>query len=120
MKFATAISTALLATTALAAPSGAERYKQRLARRASGVRKTLPPQRIDNETNGPEGSDADQSTNWSGVVITSPPDGSGFTSVSATFTVPEPQSTGGSSAQAASAWVGIDGDSELPTPTTNP
>ena len=112
MKFATAISAALLAGAALAAPrpSSAERLKERIARRSSGIRKTTPPKFITGNTNGPENTDADQSTNWSGVVYKSVPDGTAFTAVSATFVVPEPQSTGGGGSQAASAWVGIDGD----------
>ena len=109
MKFF-AISAALLATTAIAAPSSAERLKNRLAQRASGVRRTTPPQFVSGETNGPDNVNALESTNWSGVVIESVPDGTKWTAVSATFTVPRPTSTGGGGTQAASAWVGIDGD----------
>lgn len=49
------------------------------------------------------------SSNWAGAVLI----GSGFKSVTGTFVVPTPKApTGGSSstAYAASAWVGIDGD----------
>ena len=115
MKFAAALSAALVAGTALAAPrpSSAERHKQRVARRASGVRKTIPPQYVSSntESEGPNNVNADQSTNWSGIVIKEVPDGSAWTSVEGTFTVPTPQSTDGSGGfQSASAWVGIDGD----------
>ncbi|MCJ1332782.1 hypothetical protein MMC10_009476 [Thelotrema lepadinum] len=117
MKFLTAISTALLAASALAAPripSADERLAARVARR-SNSRRTSPLQKISSDaetegTNDPTKTNDDTSTNWSGVVIESPPSGATFTAVSATFTVPKPTSTGGSSQQAASAWVGIDGD----------
>ena len=118
MKFFAAISTALLAATALAAPripSAEDRLAARVARRSGGLRKTTPPQKIVSSgevdgTNEPTKTNDEQSTNWSGVVIESPPAGATFTAVSATFTVPRPTSTGGSGQQAASAWVGIDGD----------
>ena len=45
------------------------------------------------------------STNWSGAVLESPPSGQTFNTVTGTFVVPTPSGTG-----AASAWVGIDGD----------
>lgn len=45
------------------------------------------------------------SSNWSGGVLTSPPAGQTFTTVTGTFKIPTPSGTG-----AASAWVGIDGD----------
>lgn len=45
------------------------------------------------------------STNWSGAVIETPPAGQTFTTVTGTFNIPTPKGTG-----AASAWVGIDGD----------
>ena len=53
------------------------------------------------------------SQNWSGAVITSPPSGQTFDGVTASFVVPTPQVPSGSSSSgtyAASAWVGIDGD----------
>lgn len=45
------------------------------------------------------------SSNWAGAILTTPPVGSTFTGVSARFTIPAPKVNG-----AASAWVGIDGD----------
>jgi hypothetical protein len=45
------------------------------------------------------------SSNWSGAVIETPPAGQTFTTVTGTFNIPTPSGTG-----AASAWVGIDGD----------
>ncbi|KAJ6104012.1 hypothetical protein N7523_010332 [Penicillium sp. IBT 18751x] len=118
MKLAIAsLATAMLAGTALAAPRPglAERLKQR------GVlqRSSQPASRFDNsdEENGillKEGSDdakVQYSSNWAGVVRESPPASATYTAVSATFTVPEPTATDNSGdLQAASVWVGIDGD----------
>ncbi|KAJ0416953.1 peptidase A4 family-domain-containing protein [Aspergillus carlsbadensis] len=51
------------------------------------------------------------SNNWAGAVREKPPAGGPYTAVSATFTVPAPTATPGSTGmQAGSAWVGIDGD----------
>ena len=112
MKFTATLTSLLFASTALAAarPSSEERYKARVARRASGVRRTTPPRFTSNHTEGPDNVNAEQSDNWSGIVIESVPDGTKWTTVSATFQVPVPTSTGGGGSQAASAWVGIDGD----------
>jgi len=107
MKFSSAlISNVLLATSALAG------LAQRQERRASRVRQSNPNFRLSGaaatqelELN-PNKTNVDYSTNWAGAVLTAPPAGSTFTSVSATFTVPKPSGTTG----AASAWVGIDGD----------
>ncbi|EIW81881.1 hypothetical protein CONPUDRAFT_55157 [Coniophora puteana RWD-64-598 SS2] len=65
----------------------------RLARRASG-RQSKPAERILN---------TEYSENWAGAVYDSA-DGT-YTAVTGTFTVPTPSGDG-----AASAWVGIDGD----------
>jgi hypothetical protein len=112
MKFSIA-ALALLASTALALPSNNERLERRVARRAAG-RRTNPLQKIENQsiesTDAPTKTNVEYSSNWAGVVIESPPAGATFTAVSATFTVPRPTSTGGGGTQAASAWVGIDGD----------
>lgn len=54
-------------------------------------------------------TEAEYSSNWSGAVLTAPPSGTIFTSVSAQITVPSPVPVNGQ-AGAASAWVGIDGD----------
>ncbi|KAL4919051.1 peptidase A4 family-domain-containing protein [Aspergillus aurantiobrunneus] len=51
------------------------------------------------------------SNNWAGVVRENPPPGGPYTAVSATFTVPKATAApGNNEMQAASAWVGIDGD----------
>lgn len=101
MKLLTIASTLLLAGVAIAAPGTAfraERYRKRVA---SG-RKGNPLNRVP----GPSGlsddiSNVEYSSNWAGAVLV----GTGYTSVTGTFTVPTP-STAGSGA----AWVGIDGD----------
>ncbi|MCJ1360579.1 MAG: hypothetical protein MMC33_010587 [Icmadophila ericetorum] len=57
-------------------------------------------------------SNIQYSSNWAGAVLTAPPAGSTFNSVSGTFTVPTPAvpSGNGAGSYSASAWVGIDGD----------
>lgn len=108
MKFSvTILAQALLAASTFAVPHGGGLSK-RLARRATR-RSSHPQIPASGDTEGPEGSNVQYSSNWSGAVLTSPPSGSTFTSVSAQFTVPNPKSVDGK-AGAASAWVGIDGD----------
>jgi hypothetical protein len=101
MKFL-AIASALLAGTAVAAPGTAMR-KARAEKRAAAknnhgnplVRSDGPATLETNKTN------VEYSSNWAGAVLI----GTGFTSVTGTFTVPTPSTTGDGS-----AWVGIDGD----------
>jgi len=104
----------LLATTVLAGPRGNAGLSKRVAARAArrgGPR--IPSQSAHIEA--PEGSNASHvefSSNWSGAILTSPPSGEKFTSVTGEFNVPTPSRPSGSSSGsfAASAWVGIDGD----------
>jgi hypothetical protein len=101
MKLLTIASTILLAGVAIAAPGTAfraERYRKRIAsgRRGNPLSRVPAPSGINTEI-----SNVDYSSNWAGAVLV----GTGFTSVTGTFTVPTP-STAGSGA----AWVGIDGD----------
>jgi len=113
MKFAAVLLTDLvLAGAALAAPRGglAERVKAR-ALRAHLSHPLLPAISIgglDRENT----SHVEYSGNWAGAVIESPPAGQTFNGVSAVFTVPTPSAPSGSRSgfSAASAWVGIDGD----------
>ena len=114
MHFATtALTTALLATSALAAPRSS--LAQRMA--ARGRRTSLPqfidePSRTDAIT-AENASYVQYSGNWAGAVITAPPAGTTFTAVSAQFVVPTPKEPSGGSSRtqyAATAWVGIDGD----------
>lgn len=100
MKLLTLASTLLLAGSALAAPGTAMRRERNL-KRAAG-RKGNPMIRVD----APEGMSTDianveYSSNWAGAILI----GTGYTSVTGTFTVPQPSTAG-----SGSAWVGIDGD----------
>ncbi|KAF8843005.1 hypothetical protein BDN67DRAFT_253938 [Paxillus ammoniavirescens] len=92
------LSNLLLASVALALPSS--RLEARLARRSAG-RQSMPINRLEQ----PEGgvANVEYSSNWAGAAWVEA-DGT-FTSVTGTFTVPTPTGSG-----AASAWVGIDGD----------
>lgn len=119
MKFSTIVlTTALLAGNSLAAPNG--RLAQRIKARAGGrTHLSHPVEKVgSNELKSAQNSTishAEYSTNWAGAVLENPPSPQAtFTAVTGTFTVPEPTSAGGSqngnSYQAASAWVGIDGD----------
>lgn len=107
MKFS-ALSTALLAGAAIAAPLTAERQARREAR---VQRKSNPP--LDPDTNKVLSASGDKnvqySSNWAGAVLV----GTGYTGVTGEFTVPTPSiPPGGNNGQqyCASAWVGIDGD----------
>lgn len=91
MKYTTVL--ALLAGSAAALPGALE---SRLAKRAGRPRHESAPNRKD--TKYPQ-----YSSNWAGAVQI----GKGFTYVEGTITVPE---VSGDASSAASAWVGIDGD----------
>jgi len=104
MVFALALlSNILLAAVAFAAPSNS--LGDRLARRRAG-RQSQPNNRIDSGLESfTDISNVEFSSNWAGAVWDSEPAGT-FKSVTGTFTVPTPKGSNG----AASAWVGIDGD----------
>ncbi|KAL1596574.1 hypothetical protein SLS60_009222 [Paraconiothyrium brasiliense] len=111
MKFLASLIPAFLASTAFAAPSRQERAAARFNRREA-LRNSNPLQASDLEelrlANANE-SHVSYSSNWAGAVLI----GTGYKSVTGTITVPTPKkpSSGSSSTQyAASAWVGIDGD----------
>lgn len=118
MKFTVStITTAILATGALAAPRSG--LAERLEQRGVLSRQSFPPSKVGNssEENGLlnlEGSGnakVQYSNNWAGVVRENPPPSATYNAVSATFTVPDPTATDNSGdQQAASVWVGIDGD----------
>ncbi|TAQ84337.1 hypothetical protein B7494_g7340 [Chlorociboria aeruginascens] len=103
MKFTHTLSSFLFATSAFAGL--AERQARRDGRSINRQSKPLIPSPTIHD--GPETntSKVEYSSNWSGVVLTAPPSGSTFNSVSAQFVVPTPSGTG-----SAAAWVGIDGD----------
>lgn len=112
MKFTTVFATLLSAEAALGARFTQQR-RERAAKRALD-RTTLPLIAADDSV--VEGLDigngtahVDYSTNWAGAVLI----GSGYKSVTGTIVVPTPATPSGGSSRteyAASAWVGIDGD----------
>lgn len=117
MKFST-IATALFGANVALAARFTDKRRERNAARAAAARTGLSLPRL------PVGSEADvskglefandtahveYSSNWAGAVLI----GTGYKSVTGTFVVPTPSTpSGGSSGTeyAASAWVGIDGD----------
>ncbi|KAI0129075.1 acid proteinase [Xylariales sp. AK1849] len=112
MKFTSTIGALLCAEAALGARFTQQR-REAAAKRAL-ARTSLP--KIPADDSNVEGLDlgngtanVDYSSNWAGAVLIS----TGFTSVTGTIVVPTPKTpSGGSSSTeyAASAWVGIDGD----------
>lgn len=114
MKLLQLLSTTIFASAAIAAPNSlsrkeraAERFNRREALRNSNPLQAsnLEELRLANANQ----SHVSYSSNWAGAVLV----GSGYKSVTGTITVPTPKrpSGGSSSTQyAASAWVGIDGD----------
>ncbi|KAL1961654.1 hypothetical protein VTN77DRAFT_1369 [Rasamsonia byssochlamydoides] len=108
------LAQALFAASALAAPKGhglAARVAARNARTHLSHPKAPAPAPVDEQVDEANRTQVDYSSNWSGAVLTSPPSGSTFTSVSAQFTVPTPSLPDDSrQSSSASAWVGIDGD----------
>ena len=119
MKVTAAIATALLATTAVAAPTAAERrrnaYERRVARRAQkSLGHSRPPMQLNtNETAlfGTPNTFSTTDRNWAGAVYT----GEGIMSVSASsVNVPKvsvPAGGDASQTYGGAAWVGIDGSS---------
>lgn len=116
MKFSLLFGSAILAATALAAPLTSERQARNearhLARADAALRRGSNPPFKPGTT---ELLDLDArihrqySSNWAGAVLI----GTGYSSVTAEFTVPRPQYPTGSASNTqycASAWVGIDGD----------
>lgn len=99
MRLTSVASGLLLAGGAIAAPATRSEKMaiSRAARRHSSPMKKIEAP-ADHPTNETEVS---YSSNWSGAVLV----GTGYTGVTAKFTVPTPSSTG-----SGAAWVGIDGD----------
>ncbi|KAH6705425.1 peptidase A4 family-domain-containing protein [Leptodontidium sp. 2 PMI_412] len=93
MKFSI-LSTLLLTGSAIAAPGTALRRSRAQARKSNPINRINKPE-LTNIT------EVSYSSNWAGAVLV----GTGYTSVTGTFTVPSPTSAG-----SGSAWVGIDGD----------
>lgn len=107
----TALAVAGFTATALAAPST---LRDRVARRGVFAHESAPMIPSLGEDGAPLTNATTQvsySDNWAGVVQTAPPAGTTFSAISATFNIPAvSEPSGGSGTHAASAWVGIDGD----------
>lgn len=103
----------LLAASAAAGATRGHGLAARVAARSEMTRLThpkLPAVDVD-EAEAANRTNVDYSSNWSGGVLTAPPSGTTFTSVTAQFTVPKPALPSGATQDSyASAWVGIDGD----------
>ena len=104
------LATILSASEVLAAPGTAFRQarNERRSTRSRGSRPFIPGNgtAVANVPNDQQATE--YSTNWAGAALV----GSGYTGVTATFTVPTVSApSGGNSgtAYAASAWVGLDG-----------
>ncbi|KAH8690098.1 putative aspergillopepsin-2 precursor [Talaromyces proteolyticus] len=117
MKVAVLTQVLLLAASAIAAPAPGHGLAARVARRKLGNHQThpkIPAPSADlepSELAKANSTHNDYSSNWAGAVLTAPPSGTTFTSVTAQFTVPTPKLPSGATADSsASAWVGIDGD----------
>ncbi|KAG4438459.1 hypothetical protein IFR05_006069 [Cadophora sp. M221] len=93
MKLST-LSSLFLAGSAIAAPGTALRRSRAQARKSNPINRINKPE-LTNIT------EVSYSSNWAGAVLI----GTGYTSVTGTFTVPSPTTAG-----SGSAWVGIDGD----------
>ena len=97
MKFSlTLLSSALLASSILAAPRSERGLAGRLQRRgrtlqgSTKITKDSKNSKTKFSTATGNTSDVEYSSNWSGMAITSPPTGETFNAVSAKFTVPTP------------------------------
>lgn len=120
MKISGILSITLFGASVFAAPHPNSGLAQRLERRqaARATRTTNPPKLIGSKAyaadkhNGTNITHVQYSSNWAGAVLTAPPAGETFNSVSAQFVVPSPSvpSGGGDGDYSAAAWVGIDGD----------
>ncbi|EAW11000.1 A4/G1 family peptidase [Aspergillus clavatus NRRL 1] len=120
MKLSANLIAAVLAGTALAAPSDRtlERIRARaLARQSHPLDSTAPaapaaePHTQFRTATTDASPNITWSKNWAGAVREKPPPGASYTAVTATFTVPEATAVAGvAGMQAGSAWVGIDGD----------
>ncbi|EED17347.1 aspergillopepsin, putative [Talaromyces stipitatus ATCC 10500] len=101
------LSLLILAGLTAAAPL----TEKRLARRAAGTRRSSPPYVPNSygveQLNITNSKNVEYSENWAGAVLI----GTGYTAVTAEFTVPTPTAPGGGNTEyCASAWVGLDGD----------
>jgi len=104
MKFLALASTLALVGCAVAAPGTAKRWERHEKRAANNRRMKAQPLIHASGVDQPSiknNSFVEYSENWAGAILI----GTGYTSVTGTFTVPTPTTTG-----SGAAWVGIDGD----------
>lgn len=103
MRFTTVASGLLIAGSAVAAPATGLTRSEKMAKSRAARRHSAPNKKIDVLDGGEKSNvtNVSYSSNWSGAVLV----GTGYTAVTAKFTVPTPSSTG-----SGAAWVGIDGD----------
>ncbi|PWY66026.1 aspergillopepsin-2 precursor [Aspergillus heteromorphus CBS 117.55] len=111
MKFTPVLAATILAGVAAAAPGrGLEARVKARASNTNNGKGSRPLQAVDKPSTVKNQTNVEYSSNWSGAVLVNPPSAAAtYTAVTGTFTVPEPTGSG-SGSQAASAWVGIDGD----------
>ncbi|RAH78832.1 hypothetical protein BO86DRAFT_458184 [Aspergillus japonicus CBS 114.51] len=107
MKTSALLTAGLLATAAIAAPL----TEKRAAAKRAGSRKSNRPLKpgTSEAINLTGDKNVEYSSNWAGAVLI----GTGYTAVTAEFTIPTPSLPSGASSReqyCASAWVGIDGD----------
>jgi hypothetical protein len=95
MKFTTVTSALLLAGSAVAAPGTALRRARALDRQSKPINRVATDASITNKTN------VEYSSNWAGAILI----GTGYTSVTGTFTVPTPTTTGSGSVSTLFFWV---------------
>ncbi|PLB51625.1 concanavalin A-like lectin/glucanase [Aspergillus steynii IBT 23096] len=111
MKLTPLLTTLSLAQGILGAPRAGlhERIKARSEARTL-TRQSQPMAELAPDKDHRTAANVAYSSNWAGVVREEPPPLGSYNSVTATFTVPRPQPGSDQTLQAASAWVGIDGD----------
>ncbi|KAL9107937.1 MAG: hypothetical protein Q9227_007259 [Pyrenula ochraceoflavens] len=121
MKFSLPLlSSVLCASSVVAAPRGSkEGLARRIDRREAFTRLTHPliplgsadVNSVKNFATNNDVSHVEYSSNWAGAVYEAPPSGQTFNKVTAQITVPSPTApSNAAGTYAASAWVGIDGD----------
>ncbi|GJE96321.1 peptidase G1 domain-containing protein [Phanerochaete sordida] len=118
MRFLPIATVAVLATAVFAIPTTRERFAARMARRANGTAtsphvttfdaSTARRSKYSSRPKMPNATHIQYSGNWAGVVLSEAAGTWG--SVAGTVSVPVPSDPTGGGVAAASAWVGIDGD----------
>lgn len=103
MKLLILATTFFLAGSAIAAPNTAKRFENHAKRAGRSRTQGNPLSRVSPGPSTEASNDTfvSYSSNWAGAVLI----GTGYKSVTGTFTVPTPSTTG-----SGAAWVGIDGD----------